>query len=57
MHSPGVLVLDEPTASMDEEGRELVAQLVSAQLLHGAVVLATNDLEDRRLATHEITLD
>lgn len=57
MHQPDVLILDEPTASMDDDGRALVARLVAVQLTRGAVVVATNDPADRRLATHEITLD
>jgi len=55
-HSPAVLLLDEPTASLDEQGRTLVARLVEEQRATGAVVIATNDPLDRRLATHEIDL-
>lgn len=53
---PAVLMLDEPTAALDAEGREIVAQAVTEQLGRGAVILATNDPEDRRLATHELAL-
>lgn len=56
MHAPDVLLLDEPSAAMDEQGRKLVASIVEDQLKRGAVVLATNDSADRRLATHEIVL-
>lgn len=55
-HSPDVLLLDEPSASLDDMGRGLVARLVADQRGRGAVVLATNDPDDRRLATHVLEL-
>ena len=55
-HGPAVLLLDEPSASLDEEGRALVKGLIEAQKKRGAVVIATNDPADRRLATHELAL-
>jgi ABC-type multidrug transport system ATPase subunit len=54
--SPAILMLDEPSASLDEEGRDLVDRLVTLQRGHGAVVVATNDTSDRRHATHELEL-
>ncbi|MDI9635666.1 ABC transporter ATP-binding protein [Kamptonema cortianum] len=53
--SPRVLLFDEPTASLDAEGREIFDQTI--QEFAGAVVIATNDEMDRRHATHEISLD
>ena len=55
-HSPRVLLLDEPSASLDTDGRALVEAAIERQLQHGAVVVATNDPGDRRLATHALTL-
>jgi ABC-type multidrug transport system ATPase subunit len=55
-HSPGLLILDEPSASLDQFGRDLVVRTVEAAQERGAVVLATNDPADRRLATHELEL-
>lgn len=55
-HSPGVLLLDEPSASLDDEGRVLVDRIVAQQRERGAVVIATNDPHDRRHATHELQL-
>lgn len=49
-----ILLLDEPTAALDEPGREMVNEVVRTYA--GAVIMATNDPEDRRLATHELDL-
>ena len=43
---PGVLLLDEPTAALDEEGRAIVHAVVAERRRMGAVVLATNDSRD-----------
>lgn len=54
---PWALLLDEPGAALDEEGRALVARIAEAQTARGALVVATNDPRERRLATHELVLD
>ncbi len=53
-HHPSVLLLDEPTASLDQAGIEIVDEVIRA--FDGAVVMATNDDADRRWATHAIAL-
>lgn len=55
-HAPPILLLDEPTASLDESGRTLVDDIVHRQLQTGAVIIATNVSHERRHATHEIHL-
>jgi ABC-type multidrug transport system ATPase subunit len=49
---PELLILDEPSASLDDDGRNLVRLLIQNQKQRGAVLLASNDPEERRLATH-----
>jgi ABC-type multidrug transport system ATPase subunit len=56
VHQPDLLMLDEPTAALDEAGQDIVESVVRGQLSRGAVVLATNDKKDRRHATHELEL-
>jgi ABC-type transport system involved in cytochrome bd biosynthesis fused ATPase/permease subunit len=41
-----VLLLDEPTAGLDEEGREIVAGVVEERRSVGPVLLASNDPRD-----------
>ena len=53
---PTVLLLDEPSASLDEEGRRLVERIVTDQAERGCTVLATNDPLERRLANLELDL-
>ncbi|MFY9235187.1 MAG: ABC transporter ATP-binding protein [Fimbriimonadaceae bacterium] len=46
---PQLLILDEPGASLDEEGRALVASVAKEQTERGAMLVATNDPLERRL--------
>lgn len=54
---PSVLLLDEPGAALDEEGRALVTRIADEQTARGSLIVATNDPQERRLATHELALD
>lgn len=56
-HDPDILILDEPTATLDAEGRALVDRLVEEQRHRGPIVLATNSEEDRKYGDWEICLD
>lgn len=53
---PKLLIWDEPGVALDEAGRELVAKVVKEQLQRGALVLATNDPDERRFGTHALEL-
>jgi ABC-type multidrug transport system ATPase subunit len=55
-NDPDVLMMDEPGAGLDEAGRELVARITKAQAERGALILATNDPLERRLANLELSL-
>ncbi|MGH9368122.1 MAG: ABC transporter ATP-binding protein [Thermoanaerobaculia bacterium] len=43
---PPVLLLDEPAAGLDDEGRELFAGVVAERRREGPVLLASNDARD-----------
>jgi heme exporter protein A len=45
---PGILLLDEPTAMLDQSGVALVEQVISEQRGRGVLVLATNDPNEER---------
>lgn len=53
---PVVLLLDEPGAGLDEDGRALVAGLIEEQKQRGCAILATNDPSERRFADLELKL-
>ncbi|GBC99395.1 putative ABC transporter ATP-binding protein YxlF [bacterium HR17] len=56
VHTPVVLLLDEPTAFLDAAGRHLVGELIAAQKQRGLVVLATNDERDVAYGDRQIIL-
>lgn len=49
-----ILLLDEPSANLDEGGRELVENLIKAQRARGVTLLATNDARDLSWCDAEI---
>jgi len=53
---PKLLLLDEPGAGLDEQGRSLVEALSREQAKRGCLVLATNDPAERRFANVELEL-
>jgi ABC-type multidrug transport system ATPase subunit len=53
---PSVLLLDEPGASLDEDGRNLVSEICEEQTRAGCLIVATNMPEERRMATLELEL-
>jgi ABC-type multidrug transport system ATPase subunit len=56
MGNPRALLLDEPSAGLDETGRDLVESAIHDQLKRGIVILATNDPAERRFGDFELVL-
>jgi len=56
LNNPKILVLDEPTANLDEEGISLVDQMISLQKERGILILATNQKADLKYADQIIQL-
>ncbi len=46
LHNPIVLILDEPTSNLDEEGIKFVQCIVKQQKEEGVLIVATNDKEE-----------
>jgi heme exporter protein A len=56
LHEPGVLLLDEPGANLDEAGRAVVQKVVASQRSRGITIIASNDLRDLGLADETLSL-
>jgi heme exporter protein A len=56
LHDPGVLLLDEPGANLDEAGRAVVHKIVASQRSRGIAIIASNDLRDLALADETVSL-
>lgn len=54
---PQTILLDEPSAGLDERGRQVVDRLVHRRRERTAFIIATNDPQERKYASHEISLD
>lgn len=51
-----VLLLDEPTAALDESGREAIRELMKSFDPSRAIVFATNNPDDIEWGTHRVSL-
>jgi len=56
LHSPPVLLLDEPGSHLDDEGRAAVREVVRAERARGLVLIATNDPQEVQLAERSLEL-
>ena len=56
VHEPRLLLLDEPTSNLDEDGARVVRSLIDRQRERGMVVLATSDLAETGIAEARLDL-
>ncbi len=56
LKKPDFLFLDEPTSNLDASGREMVMRVIEESGPHCALILATNEAEEARLATRRLEL-
>lgn len=54
--SPQILILDEPSSNLDEEGVFLMERIIEEQKRKGMVILATNDLKETQYAQQTFKL-
>ena len=56
LHSPQLLLLDEPDTGLDQEGNELLADILSEHVTQGGAVLFTTHQLERALALSDMVL-
>ena len=55
-HSPSVLILDEPTTNLDEDGIKVVEEVVAEQKKSSILVVATNDAAEANWCGKRVSL-
>ncbi|MEI6514025.1 MAG: ABC transporter ATP-binding protein [bacterium] len=48
MHSPALLLLDEPGSGLDEVGRKVLDEVIAQQRERGILIVATNDIDEHQ---------
>jgi len=56
LHEPHILLVDEPTSSLDEEGCQIVFNIMEEQKKDKILILATNDKEEAKFGDSAIEL-
>ncbi len=56
MHKPRILILDEPTANLDEAGSEIVYGIMEVQKKENILILATNEPEEVKFGEKKLVL-
>jgi len=57
MHSPDVLIFDEPTSNLDEEGKKVVYKIILEEGKNRIVVVASNEQKDLELCNDVLLLE
>ena len=56
MHSPKILLLDEPTSNLDDAGKESVYKIIKREGEKKIVVIASNEKNDLDLCSTKLKL-
>lgn len=57
MHSPEVLIFDEPTSNLDEEGKQVVYNIVKEESKKRIVIIASNEKTDLDFCNETLYLE
>jgi len=57
MHSPKLIILDEPTSNLDTEGKDSIYKIIEEESKSGIVIIASNEKSDLALCSVEIKLE
>jgi heme exporter protein A len=56
LHSPHILLLDEPTSNLDKDGISVVTDIANEQKKSGILIIATNDEYEKSLCKGEVKI-
>ncbi len=57
MHSPPLIILDEPTSNLDVLGKEIVYKIIEQESKNSIIIIASNDEEDISHCSTSINLE
>jgi heme exporter protein A len=57
MHSPEVLIFDEPTSNLDDDGKKVVYKIINDEGKHRIVIIASNETKDLELCSELLLLE
>ena len=57
MHSPKLILLDEPTSNLDDEGKNTVYKIIKREAEENIVIVASNEKTDLALCSETIMLE
>lgn len=57
MHSPDVLIFDEPTSNLDEEGKKVVYNIVREVGQNRIAIIASNEAKDLEICDEVLLLE
>ena len=57
MHSPDILIFDEPTSNLDEEGKKVVYKIILEEGKNRIVIVASNEMKDLELCNEVLLLE
>ncbi len=57
MHSPKLIILDEPTSNLDDKGKEVVYKIIADESTTGIVIIASNEKTDLTQCREVIQLE